>query len=107
MERVTQEPPKMWGQSIIGFGKYSYRRSDNSVHQWMMTGLSPRKQALTVYIMPGFSEFENLLAKLGQHTHSVSCLYIRNLENIDLSILEELIKQGYQLMQERYGSVTD
>ena len=66
MEDVTGEQPRMWGDSIIGFGRYTYRRSDKSEHNWMLTGVSPRKAALTVYIMPGFSQYGSLLAKTRQ-----------------------------------------
>ena len=103
MKRITGEPQKMWGTSIVGFGQYTYQRADKSKHQWMLTGFSPRKQSLTIYIMPGFSAYSDLLAKLGKHKHSSSCLYINRLENVDLEILEELIKKSVDDMRCRYG----
>lgn len=87
MAEVTREVPRMWGNSIIGFGRYS----DGSEHQWMHGGLSPRKNALTVYIMPGFKPYGDLLKKLGKHRHSISCLYITRLENVDFKVLTELV----------------
>ncbi len=103
MARVTGEPPKMWGDSIIGFGQYTYQRADKSKHQWMITGLSPRKQALTVYIMPGFSRYQSLLESLGRHRHSVGCLYITRLTHIDLTVLEEIIRRSVDDMRAQYG----
>ncbi len=102
MEDVTGEQPRMWGDSIIGFGRYTYRRSDKSEHNWMLTGVSPRKAALTVYIMPGFSQYGSLLAKLGKHRHSMSCLYLTRLANIDFDVLTELVRQSVQDMRAKY-----
>lgn len=102
MEQVTGEPPKMWGESIIGFGRYRYRRSDNSRHYWMLTGVAPRKAALTIYIMPGFSRYGELLDRLGKHRHSVSCLYVTRLANIDFDILTELVQRSVTDMREMY-----
>lgn len=104
MKRITGEPARMWGKSIVGFGQYTYQRADKSRHQWMLTGFSPRKQSLSVYIMPGFSEYSDLLAKLGKHKHSVGCLYISQLVNVDLVVLEELIKRSVKDMKDRYGT---
>ncbi len=104
MKRITGEPPRMWGTSIVGFGQYTYQRADKSKHQWMLTGFSPRKQSLTIYIMPGFSTYPDLLAKLGKHKHSVSCLYINRLANVDLEVLEVLIKKSVTDMKSRYGA---
>ncbi len=105
MERITGCPPKMWGDSIIGFDRYTYKRRDGSEHQYMITGLSPRKSSLTIYIMPGFSEYGDLLKKLGKHKHSVSCLYITQLRNIDLDVLETLISDSVKTMRERYRAL--
>ena len=102
MERVTGESPRMWGDSIIGYGHYRYQRADGSRHNWMLTGLSPRKSALTVYIMPGFSNYGELLGKLGKHRHSVSCLYLTRLGNIDFEILTELVRRSVEDMRRKY-----
>ena len=102
MAEVTGETPKMWGTSIIGFGRYRYRRSDQSEHYWMLTGLSPRKAALTVYIMSGFSAYGDLMDTLGRYKHSVSCLYITRLGNVDFNILSELVRRSVSDMRTRY-----
>ncbi len=102
MMRVTGQPPKMWGDSLIGFDRYEYRRKDGSEHQFFLTGLSPRKANLTVYIMPGFSEYQDRLDRLGPHKHSVSCLYLGRLNKIDLDVLEELIAQSVADMRAKY-----
>lgn len=102
MARVTGAPARMWGDSIIGFGRYSYRRKDGSEHKFMLTGLSPRKSALTIYVMPGFERYADLLARLGRHRHSRSCLYITRLENIDLAVLEQIIAGSVRVMRDRY-----
>ena len=102
MERVTGESPRMWGDSIIGYGHYRYQRADGSRHNWMLTGLSPRKSALTVYIMPGFSNYGELLEKLGKHRHSVSCLYLTRLSNIDFEVLTELVRRSVEDMRRKY-----
>ena len=102
MRRVTGVRPKMWGESIIGFGRYRYQNSKGKDFQWMLTGVAPRKASLTVYIMPGFEPFGDLLAKLRPHKHSKSCLYITKLEKVDLKVLETLIGQSVELMRERY-----
>lgn len=95
--KITGELPKMWGSSIIGFGQYHYR-SEKSRQEgdWMLTGFSPRKQNLTLYIMPGFTGYGDLLENLGKYKTSKSCLYIRTLKDIDLDILEQLIEKSYQ-----------
>ena len=102
MERVTGETQRMWGDSIIGYGHYRYQRADGSRHNWMLTGLSPRKSALTVYIMPGFSNYGELLEKLGKHRHSVSCLYLTRLSNIDFEVLTELVRRSVEDMRRKY-----
>ena len=102
MQEVTGEEPKMWGQSIVGFGRYQYRRADGSQHWWMQTGLAPRKQALTIYIMPGFKLYPDLLQILGRHRHSVSCLYITRLQNVEFDVLTELVKRSVADMRRIY-----
>ncbi len=101
MSEVTGETPKMWGDSIVGFGRYAYRRSDGSLHRWMLTAVSPRKAALTVYIMPGFKLYGDLLKKLGKHRCSISCLYITRLENVDFDVLTELVRRSVSDMRKK------
>lgn len=94
--RLTGQKAKMWGPSIIGFGQYHYK-SERSRQEgdWPLVGFSPRKQALTLYIMIGFKDFGALMQKLGKHKTSVSCLYINKLADVDLKVLEELISKSY------------
>jgi hypothetical protein len=94
MKQVTRAEPEMWGPSIVGFGRYSYRYESGREGEWMLTGFSPRKQALTLYIMSGFSEHEGLLAKLGRFKTGKSCLYIKRLSDVDLKVLKQLIQKS-------------
>ncbi len=102
-EEATGEKPKLWGESIIGFGSYHYE-SERSAQKgdWMLTGFSPRKQNLTLYIMPGFKEYGDLMEKLGKYKTSVSCLYIKRLSDIDTKVLTKLIKRSLADMKKRY-----
>ena len=102
-EQVTRMSPALWGNSIVGFGEYHYK-SDRSSQEgdWPLTGFSPRKQNMTVYIMPGFSDYQDLLAKLGKHKTSVSCIYFTKLENIDVKILKQLIRKSVVDMKKKY-----
>ena len=99
---VTGEKAEMWGDSIVGFGKYTQTYADGSKRNWAATGFSPRKQSLTVYIMNGFEAYEGLLSKLGKHTSSKVCVYIKKLEQIDESVLRELIKRSMLHMAEHF-----
>jgi len=101
--QVTGEKPKMWGSSIIGFGKYHYKSARSSQEgDWPLTGFSPRKQALTLYIMAGFKGHEKLLEKLGKYKlSSGSCMYINKLEDVDLELLKRLIKESYKSFKEK------
>lgn len=103
MRKATKAEPVMWGSSIIGFGTYRYKYASGREGDWPIIGLSPRKQNLTLYIMPGFAEFEDLLAKLGKHTTGSSCLYIRRLADIDVPTLKKLITKSIANMKEKYG----
>ena len=99
MKQVTHEEPHMWGESIIGFGNYHYRYSSGREGDWFLTGFSPRKQNLTLYIMAGFDEFTPILKRLGRFKTSKSCLYVKSLENIDLEILKNLIQESVQRLK--------
>ena len=100
MKQVTKEEPKMWGTSIIGFGSYHYKGASGREGDWMLTGFSPRKQNLTLYLMGGFDTHVDLLKKLGKHNTSVGCLYIKKLEDVDVKILKELIKKSFNTMKQ-------
>jgi hypothetical protein len=91
MKQVTKEKPKMWGTSIVGFGSYHYKGASGREGDWLLTGFSPRKENLTLYIMGGFDPHKDLLKKLGKYKTSVGCLYIKKLEDVDKKVLKELI----------------
>ncbi|MDH3579060.1 MAG: DUF1801 domain-containing protein [Hyphomicrobiales bacterium] len=103
MERITGEKGVMWGPSIVGFDTYHYKYASGREGDWMITGFSPRKAALSVYIMPGFSEYAALMAKLGKHKTGKSCLYINKLPDIDLDVLEEIVTKSVAWMRQKYG----
>lgn len=97
-KKITGEEPKMWGTSIIGFGMYHYKSERSSQEgDWPLTGFSPRKQSLTLYVMPGFGNMDKLLAQLGKHKVSKSCLYINKLADVDTAVLEKIIARGYEI----------
>lgn len=100
MRDVTGVEPIMWGDSIIGFGTYHYKYTSGREADWFLTGFSPRKQSLTLYIMSGFSEYDQLLSKLGKHSTGKSCLYIKKLEDIDMDVLRDLILLSVEHMTE-------
>ena len=103
MRRVTGKRAKMWGDSIVGFGRYHYKYDSGHEGDFFLTGFSPRKRALTVYIMPGFSDYGDLMARLGKYKTGRSCLYINKLEDVDLAVLEELIARSVDYMRRKYG----
>jgi len=96
MKQITKAEPQMWGESIIGFGNYHYKYESGREGDWFITGFSPRKQNLTLYVMTGFGEYELLLKKLGKHKTGKSCLYIHKLDDVDLNVLKELITKSYK-----------
>ena len=102
MRKATGTRAKMWGTSIVGYGKYRYTNSAGKDFEWMLTGFSPRKQALTVYIMPGFSRFDALMKKLGKYKTGKSCLYIKRLTDVDQAVLQELIERSVKRMRQVY-----
>ena len=103
MQEVTGEEPAMWGDSIVGFGSYTYKYASGRTGDWMLTGFSPRKQNLTLYIISGFEQYDKLLIKLGKFKLGKSCLYIKKLEDVDLDVLRELIRQSVQYMKKTNG----
>ena len=94
MREVTGEEPQMWGASIIGFGSYRYKYASGREGDWPLTAFSPRKQNLTLYIMPGFARYTGLMQKLGKHKTGKGCLYINKLKEIDQPTLRELVAQS-------------
>lgn len=103
MRRATGKRATMWGPSMIGFGKYRYKYESGREGEFMLTGLSPRKQNLVVYIIPGFEPFEAQMKKLGKYKTGRSCLYINKLEDVDEKVLEKLIADSVKLMRKRYN----
>lgn len=101
--KITGEKPKMWGDSIIGFGSYHYK-SERSAQEgdWPLIGFSPRKQNLSLYFMLGFENYTDLLTRLGKHKTSVGCLYINKLADVDLVVIEKLIQRSFVAMKHKY-----
>ena len=102
MSAATGQPPRMWGTSIVGFGSYHYKYASGREGEFMITGFSPRAQSLTLYIMPGFRQFESLMKKLGKHKTGKSCLYIKRLSDVDENVLQRLIEGSVEHMRKKY-----
>lgn len=102
MRKATGKRAKLWGPSIVGYGAYHYKYASGREGDFLMTGFSPRKQALTVYVIPGFTPFEALMNKLGKYKTGKSCLYIKRLSDVDEKILEQLIDRSVKHMREHY-----
>lgn len=102
MREATGKRAKMWGTSIVGYGNYHYKYASGREGDWMVTGYSPRAQNISVYIMPGFEPFGDLLGKLGKYKTGKSCLYIKRLEDVDEKVLARLIRESVKLMRKRY-----
>lgn len=94
MRAITGAPPRMWGPSIVGFGHYHYRYASGREGDWFVTGFSPRKRDLTIYIMAGLARYRSLLRQLGPHKTGVSCLYVKSLSDLDQRVLKRLIRQS-------------
>lgn len=99
---VTGEAPVLWGTSIVGFGQYSYTYASGRTGDWPITAFSPRKANMTVYIMPGFSDYEPLMAKLGPYKTGKSCLYLKDLKQVSREALAALIAASVRDMRQRY-----
>ncbi len=102
MRKATGLRARMWGSNIVGFGEYHYKYDSGREGDFMITGYSPRKQALTLYIMPGFKSFEPLLKKLGKYKTGKSCLYVKRLSDIDETVLEKIVVGSVKKMREKY-----
>ncbi len=103
---ATGKRPRMWGPSIVGYGSYHYKYKSGHEGDCFLAGFSPRKAALTVYIVAGFKEFGPLLKKLGRHKKSVSCLYIPRLDEVDLKVLEQMIRKSVAAVEKRATTLT-
>ena len=102
MKEITGERPAMWGPSMIGYGSYHYKYDSGREGDWFITGFSPRKQNLSVYVMSGFDGHDALMKKLGKHKTGRSCLYIKTLEDVDTKVLKTLIKKSVAHMRKMY-----
>ena len=99
---VTGLEPRMWGPSIIGFGRYHYKYESGREGEFLMTGFSPRKANQVVYIMPGYTDHSPVLDRLGKYKIGKSCLYINKLADVDMEVLKEMIRAGFDDMKEKY-----
>jgi hypothetical protein len=99
MKKITKAEPKMWGAGIVGFDSHHYKYASGREGDWFLAGFSPRKNNLTLYIMSGFTRYNELLAKLGKHKTGKSCLHINRLEDVDLNALKEMIEKSVDAIQ--------
>jgi hypothetical protein len=99
MREESGEQPRMWGESIVGFGSYHYKYESGREGDMPIIGFSPRKQNLTLYLVPGFDAYGSLLERLGKHTTGKVCLYIKKLEDVDLDVLRELVRLSVEHMR--------
>lgn len=104
MGEVTGEPAEMWGGSIVGFGSYHYVYDSGREGDWFLTGFAPRKGSMTLYIMPGFEHYDDLLARLGKHKIGRSCLYINKLADVDMDVLRDLVAASVAHMRGTHGA---
>ena len=102
MGRITGKRARMWGANIVGFGKYQYTYASGWSGEYFVTGFSPRKQNLTVYVMPGFNQYRGQLEKIGRHKLGKSCLYLKSLDNVDMAALEFIVADSVSRMKQMY-----
>ena len=103
MGEISGEPAKMWGKDIVGFGTYHYVYASGREGDWMLSGFSPRKASLSIYLMAGFDQLGDELTALGKHKSSKGCLYVKRLSDIDDKVLRKMIKKSIGIMQKRYS----
>jgi hypothetical protein len=101
LQEVTGSKPEMWGPGIVGFGSYKYKSGKN-MNDWFLTGFAARKDALTIYLMSGFGHYPELVGRLGKHKTGVGCLYVKKLDDIDVSVLRELVTVSTADMKKNY-----
>lgn len=102
MEKVTKAKPVMWGPSIVGFGSMPLHYASGKSLDWPLVGFSSRKEALTLYIMAGFENYDDLMAKLGKHKTGKSCLYVKKLADIDQKVLKQLVEQSVKYLKAKH-----
>lgn len=105
MKRATKAPPRLWGPTIVGFGRYRYVYPSGREGEWMLAGFSPRGASLVVYLMAGFDDAATkaLLARLGPHKTGKGCLYVKRLADVDVAVLERLVRQSVATLKKRHG----
>lgn len=103
MQEITDHEGSMWGDSIVGYGSYHYKYESGREGDWFQAGFSNRKQSISIYIMSGFSDYDDLLSELGKHKTGKSCLYIKKLDDIDVSILRKMLETSVKFIQQKYG----
>lgn len=104
MREATGEEPRLWGPSIVGFGRYAYRYESGREGESFLTGFAPRRANMVVYVMPGFDPYAELLQRLGKYRTGRSCLYLGRLQNVDLDVLRELVVASVATMRARHGA---
>lgn len=104
MQAITGCKGVVWGTSIVGYDSYHYVYASGREADWMITGFSPRKANLVLYIMSGFAQYEELMAKLGRYKTGKACLYINSLDQVDLKVLEKLITASVKMMRKKYAA---
>ncbi|MCX7876984.1 MAG: DUF1801 domain-containing protein [Melioribacteraceae bacterium] len=107
MKTVTKKEPKMWGDSIVGFGLYHYKSKSSQEGDWFVTGFSPRVGKISVYTMCYLENQMDLLTNLGKFKNSKSCIYIKSIDDIDVNILKQLIKRSIEHVKKTYGKISD
>ena len=107
MGRLTGCEPKMWGPTIVGFGRYHYKYESGREGDWLMVGFSPRKANQVIYLMPGYHDLDDQLARLGKHKIGKSCLYINKLADVDLAVLEEMVQHALDVLHENYETFAE
>ena len=103
METVTGEEPVMWGNSIVGFGRYKYKNSKGEENVWPLIGFAQHKKNLTLYIMTGFDRYDELLGKLEKHFTGKSCLFINKLADVNADVLEEISRLSFEEMKKQHS----
>jgi hypothetical protein len=99
MQAAAGEGPRMWGDNIVGFGRYRYKYATGRTGEWPLVAFAPRKQNLTLYIMAGFDNYDDLLGKLGKHSTGKACLYVKRLSELDMDVLKALVTASVEHMK--------
>ena len=105
--RTTGMTAKMWGPSLIGYGQYHYKYESGREGDMLITGFSPRKANLVFYIMPGYQDLSEMLGRLGKHKTGKSCLYVNKLADIDMDVLEEIVRFGVNYIRQNYETIEE